>query len=349
MIPFPSDEHLRQALWWQPLPNGQVACELCPIECRLRDGIQGPCKTRANAGGVMVPLHYGQAVAASIDPMEKKPLYHFHPGSDILSVAAPGCNLHCLFCQNWAISQEIKSPTQLVSPEKLVASAIDEGVVGIAYTYSEPLMWYEFVFDTARLAHEAGLKNVLVTNGFLNPDPLSQLLPFIDAVNIDLKAMDDGFYRKVCKASLPPVLAAIEQAVAAGVHVEITNLVIPGYNDEPWQVDNLIDYVAELDQGKRPESSRGQIPLHFSAYHPAWKMKAPPTPVSTLVRVFKQAQKKLEWVYLGNMRVTEGRDSLCPECGDILVSRGGSRVEINLAAGPSCLKCGYRLPFVLDK
>lgn len=340
-------DHPRQADWWQPLPNGQAACNLCPIGCRLRDGVQGPCGTRANDNGVMVPLHYGEVVAGAVDPMEKKPLYHFHPGRGILSVAAPGCNLHCLFCQNWSISQGAESRTQTASPKDIVASAQESGAVGIAYTYSEPLVWYEFVIDTARLAHQAGLKNVIVTNGFLNPEPLAKILPFIDAANIDLKAMDDAFYRKVCKASLPPVLAAIEQTVAAGVHVEITNLIIPGHNDAPQQVAELVDYVAGLDRGKRPDGSRGQIPLHFSAYHPAWKMKAPPTPAATLSRAFKQAQEKLDWVYLGNMRLEEGRHSACPKCGETNIYRHATGVEILLAAGSSCYNCDHRLPFIL--
>ncbi len=226
-------------------------------------------------------------------------------------------------------------------------AAINNGSVGIAYTYSEPLVWYEFVYDTARLAHDAGLKNVLVTNGFLNPEPLAQLLPFIDAANIDLKSMDDVFYRKVCKATLPPVLAAIEQTVAAGVHVEITNLVIPGHNDKHEQLGQLIDFVAGLDRDHRPQDSLGQIPLHFSAYHPAWKMDAPATSAATLEKAFRQAKEKLSWVYLGNIRTSEGTNSLCPECDEVVVARSGYGVEIKMTADATCHNCGHRLPFIL--
>jgi len=241
------------AAWWRRLPNGQAACDLCPIGCRLREGQSGPCGTRANRGGVMRPLHYGRVATAALDPIEKKPLYHFHPGRDILSVAAPGCNLHCLFCQNWSLSQEPDAPTRPASPADLVAAARAQDSVGLAFTYSEPLVWYEFVRDAALAAREAGLAVVLVTNGYLNEEPLAELLPLVDAANIDLKAMDDAFYRRVCKARLAPVLAAIDGFLAAGVHVELTNLLIPGHNDAPEAVDRLVAHVAGL--GRPPTSA----------------------------------------------------------------------------------------------
>lgn len=324
------------AAWWRALPNGQAACDLCPIGCRLREGQSGPCGTRANRGGRMVPLQYGRVVSASIDPMEKKPLYHFHPGRPILSVAAPGCNLHCAFCQNWSISQQHTAPTRPLAPAEAVALAVREGSVGIAYTYSEPLVWYEFVRDTARLARQAGLVNVVVTNGFLNTEPLAELLPLIDAANIDLKSMDDSFYRKVCKAQLAPVLGAIRQAHTAGVHVELTNLVIPGHNDAPEQIDRLVDFVADLD---------ADIPLHFSAYHPAWKLEAPATPRVTLERAFAQAKRRLKHVYLGNTASALGRDTICPGCGATAVERRGFGARVLLVGG-ACAACGTPVPII---
>jgi len=327
------------AAWWRPLPNGQAACELCPVGCRLRPGQEGPCATRANRGGAMVPLHYGRIVTAAVDPVEKKPLYHFHPGRPILSVAAPGCNLHCLFCQNWAISQDGSAATRPASPAELVDAARAGGSVGLAFTYSEPLVWYEFVRDTAQAVRDAGLCNVLVTNGYLNREPLAELLPLIDAVNIDLKSMDDRFYRKLCRARLQPVLDAIRQCVAAGVHVELTNLVIPGHNDDEAQIAALVDFVASLDPPP---------PLHFSAYHPAWRLQAPATPAATLIRAREMARRRLDWVYLGNVRGAEGRDSACPHCGTPAVDRAGYAGRVLMTADGCCRGCGRRLPFVLD-
>lgn len=326
------------AAWWEPLPNGQTACRLCPIGCRLRVGQTGPCATRANLDGEMVPLHYGRIVSAAVDPIEKKPLYHFYPGASILSVAAPGCNLHCRFCQNHTISQNGAARTTAATSADLVRTALAEDSVGIAYTYSEPLVWFEFVRDTSRQTREQGLKNVLVTNGFLNPEPLAELLPWIDAANIDLKAMDPAFYRKVCKAQLPPVLAAIRQFHAAGVHLELTNLIIPGHNDSDEQLGELVDFVADLD----PE-----IPLHFSAYHPAWQMTAPATPRATLERAYELAARKLAWVYLGNVVSGVGRDSVCPGCGQVLVERGGYRGVSRLVGRAECPGCGREWPFVV--
>jgi len=325
------------AAWWRPLDNGQVACDLCPVGCRLREGQTGPCATRANRDGAMVPLNYGRVVSAAMDPIEKKPLYHFHPGRPILSVAAPGCNLHCLFCQNWTISQDGEARTTKASPADLVAMAQAEESVGLAFTYSEPLVWYEFVRDTARIAREKGLKNVLVTNGYLNREPLTELLPLIDAANIDLKSMDDAFYRKVCKARLEPVLEAIGQFAAAGVHLEITNLLIPGHNDSDGQIRTLVDFIADLGP---------DIPLHFSAYHPAWKFDAPPTPLATLLRARELAASRLNYVYLGNARTAEGRDTECPECGAVVVDRGGYRGVSRLREDGGCPACGAFIPVV---
>lgn len=326
------------AAWWRPLPNGQAACDLCPVGCRLRAGQTGPCGTRANRGGAMVPLHWGRVATAAVDPIEKKPLYHFHPGRDILSVAAPGCNLHCLFCQNWTLSQGHDAPTRAASPDDLVDAARREGSVGLAFTYSEPLVWYEFVRDTARAARAAGLAVVLVTNGYLNPEPLAELLPLVDAANIDLKSLDDRFYRKVCKARLAPVLEAIRRFVAAGVHVELTNLVIPGHNDDDASLERLVDFVAGLG---RP------VPLHFSAYHPAWKLDAPPTPRATLLRALALARRRLDWVYLGNVATAEGRDSRCPACDAVLVDRAAYRGVPHLTPAAACPGCGLPQPFVL--
>ncbi len=326
------------AAWWRPQANGQAACDLCPVGCRLRVGQVGPCGTRANHGGAMVPLHYGRIAALALDPIEKKPLYHFHPGRDILSVAAPGCNLHCAFCQNWNLSQRHDASTRPATPAHLVDAALADGSVGLAFTYSEPLVWFEFVRDAALAARAAGLKVVLVTNGYLNPGPLAELLPLVDAANIDLKAMDDRFYRRVCRARLQPVLDAITRFVAAGVHVELTNLVIPGHNDDDASLQALVDFVAGLG---RP------VPLHFSAYHPAWKLQAPATPRATLERAHDLARQRLDWVYLGNIVGATGRDSRCPGCEAVLVDRAGYRGVSRLTPQGACPACGVVQPFVM--
>jgi len=327
------------AAWWTPLDNGQVSCELCPLGCRLREGQTGPCNTRVNHEGAMVPLHYGRIVSAGVDPIEKKPLYHFHPGRPILSVAAPGCNLHCMFCQNWTISQDGEARTTATTPDDLLETARAEDSIGVAFTYSEPLVWYEFIRDTAVHFHAHGLKNVLVSNGYINQEPLAEILPYIDAANIDLKSMDDVFYRRVCKARLEPVLETIKAFHAAGVHVEITNLLIPGHNDGEAQLTELVDFVADLGR---------EVPLHFSAYRPAWKMTAPPTPPETMLRARDLAATRLDHVYIGNVDTKEGRDTLCPDCGTVAVARAGYRASVNLKENAACTGCGRRLPIVMD-
>ncbi len=329
---------MTRAAWWHPQDSGKVVCELCPLNCTLKTDQVGPCGTRKNQDGTMRPLHYGQLVSAGLDPIEKKPLYHFHPGGQIMSVAAPGCNLHCQFCQNWSISQGRDQATASQTPLQVVEAALAAGSLGLAFTYSEPLVWFEFVRDTAKEARRAGLKNVLVTNGFLNPQPLAEILPLIDGANIDLKAMDEEFYRKICKAELEPVLAAIKQFHQAGVHLEVTNLLIPGFNDSPGQIDKVIDFVVDLDP---------DIPLHFSAYHPAWKMKAPPTPRATMLMALARAQSRLPWVYLGNTGGSEGQDTHCPDCGSLVISRSGLQGKLHLKEGHQCPGCNRSFPFVL--
>ncbi len=326
-----------EAAWWSSLRDGAVRCELCPLGCRLNQGREGPCGSRANVGGRMAATQYGRLVSAAVDPIEKKPLYHFHPGAAILSVAAQGCNLHCRFCQNWTISQGRDASSSPVTPAQLVARARAEGSLGIAYTYSEPLVWYEFVRDTARLARAAGLKNVVVSNGFLNREPLLDLLPLIDAANVDLKAMDDDFYRKICKARLEPVLRTIRLCREIGTHLEITNLVIPGYNDDDEHLARLVDFVADVGR---------DVPLHFSAYHPAHRMDAPPTPLETLRRAAALAKRKLDFVYLGNVRIRGAGDTSCPHCGELCVVREGYATRNLLSDGNCCPGCGRKLPLV---
>ena len=329
-----------EAAYWRAEPGGRVACLLCPVGCVLADGRDGPCGSRGNRAGSMVPLRYGQVAAAGLDPMEKKPLYHFLPGAPILSVAAAGCNLHCAFCQNWTLSQPGEGPpgtARDMTPAAVVALAREHRSVGIAYTYSEPLVWFEFVRDTARLARRAGLVNVIVSNGTINAEPLAELMPVLDAANIDLKSMDPAFYRDICKGKLQTVLDSITALHAAGVHLEVTNLLIPGHNDTDAQIARLRDFVADLSP---------DIPLHLSAYRPAWNFDAPPTPPATLERAAALCARRLHHVYAGNVHLPAWTDTRCPACGATVITRTGYRTTCDLTR-PACPACTTAPPLIL--
>jgi pyruvate formate lyase activating enzyme len=278
---------------------------------------------------------YGRISSLAVDPIEKKPLYHFHPGSRILSAGFVGCSFHCKFCQNWQISQTTEAGTRFISPEDLVSAAINEGSFAIAYTYSEPLVHAEYVVDTARLAHEAGLKNVLVSNGYLNPDPASEVLSLMDAANIDLKGFDQRFYRVETGGSLAEVQRFLKQA-AGCVHLEVTTLVIPTKNDDPAQIEGIARFVASL--GK-------DVPLHLSAYHPDYKYSIPATPAPAIRELAEIARRHLRFVYVGNLGPEEC-DTHCSSCGNLLVSRFGYRVKVVGVSHGACSNCGAAIPIV---
>jgi pyruvate formate lyase activating enzyme len=265
-----------------------------------------------------------------VDPIEKKPLYHFYPGSKILSTGPNCCNLGCTFCQNWLISQR-RAPTRYWSPQQLVDAAVQEKSLGIAFTYSEPLVWFEYILDTAPIAHRAGLKIVLVSNGYLNAAPLEELLPHVDAFNIDLKGMSERFYLRICKGKLSPVLENIRRIARSPAHLEITNLVIPGENDTEPDIEALAAFVASVSD---------LIPLHFSAYHPDYQMEHSSTPVSTLLLAGEIGRRHLKYVYLGNVSIDEGNDTLCPACGRLLIERAGFSATVCGLDGSRCGGCG---------
>jgi len=271
----------------------------------------------------------------AMDPIEKKPLYHFHPGSHILSTGPNGCNLSCQFCQNWEISQT-EIPTARVEPKQLVQAAASHQSIGIAYTYTEPLVWFEYLMDACALARESGLANVLVTNGYVNPEPLEELLPLVDAMNIDLKSMDREFYREVCGGELEPVLRTIEKARGRCL-VELTNLVIPGLNDSPQQQGRLIDWVAGLDPG---------MPLHLSRYFPQYRMRRPATSEITMIEYANRARERLHYVYAGNIRLPDMADTICPGCGRVLVNRDGYRVRLAGLKDGTCANCGRKADII---
>ena len=323
------------AAYWRP-EGGDVRCGLCPHRCLIADGKRGICRVRENRGGTLFALTYGKVAAVQMDPIEKKPLFHFHPGKQILSVGSIGCNFRCGFCQNWhlVLGEASLSPVEI--PE-LVRAAGESGAVGIAYTYNEPLIGFEFVRDCAREFRKAGMANVLVTNGYVSPEPLAELLPLVDAMNIDLKSMDPDFYRKVCGGTLAPVMETIRTA-ARSVHVEITTLLVTGENDSEDAVRKVVDFVAETD----PE-----IPLHLSRYFPQHRFTAPPTPPARLEAAWRIGREKLSYVYVGNHPLAGGEDTRCPRCGETAVRRTGYRVSVVGLAGKRCASCAANLRFVV--
>jgi len=283
---------MKEALHYEKLEAKKVNCHLCPYECTIASGRKGACGVRVNKDGILYSEVYGKTTGIALDPIEKKPLYHYHPGEHILSIGTKGCNFHCDFCQNWHISQVLDAPTTDITSEEVIRKAEQVKSFGIAYTYNEPFIWYEFVFDTAKLAKKSGLENVLVTNGFVNLEPLEQMLPYIDAMNIDLKALDENFYIKICKGRMRPVLEVIKRSVKS-CHVELTNLIIPTLNDSEEMIGKMVDWIYD---NVGPE-----VPLHISRYFPCYNMSIPPTPIETLEMAGDIARKKLKYVYLGNM------------------------------------------------
>ncbi len=319
--------------WWEP-GEGVAACHLCPWQCRIKPGEVGVCKVRRNDEGVLHSLNYGRITSMSLDPIEKKPLYHFHPGSNILSLGTFGCNLNCSFCQNWQISKE-QPPTRYMAPGEAARVAgqyaHDRGNLGLAYTYNEPFIWYEYVQDTAKLIRDAGMKNVLVTNGVVEEGPLRELLPLIDAMNVDIKFWSKEHYRKLCGG---PGWQARDTVVRAreSCHVEITVLIIPGYNDSDEELTNIFTWAASVDPA---------MPVHLSRYHPAYRLHAPATPPETLLRAYHLAREHMKHVYVGNFSLPGTTDTECADCGATLVERSGlSSAPTGLDNQGRCRACG---------
>jgi len=331
---------LHKARFYQK-EEDQVRCLLCPRQCLIAEDKEGTCGVRRVTGGELYTLNYGQVAAANHDPIEKKPLYHFYPGFQILSLGTFGCNLLCSFCQNWSLSRAKPGRSgEAVAPEDVLKMLERKGgpkqAPGVAYTYNEPVIWYEFVYDTARLLHEHGYKNILVTNGYINPDPLKELLPYIDAMNIDVKAYNDSFYRQYCRGEREAVINSVEMAVK-NCHVEVTCLLIPGLNDNIGEQENLARWLGSLDP---------DLVLHYSRYFPQYKLEAPPTPPEVMEQVKAVAEEHLRYVFLGNIDLPGTSDSICPHCGNLLIARSIYRVRLVGMEGPYCNNCGNRLGIV---
>ncbi len=331
------ERRVTEAKYWTKLDQGRVECELCPQRCRIPDEGHGICLGRVNRDGTLYADNYGQCVTVSMDPVEKKPLFHFCPGRQVLSVACNGCNLRCEFCQNWMISQA-PAATDPLSPEELVRAALKNDSFGIAYTYTEPLVWFEYILDTGALAHEQGLKNILVTNGVINEEPLLELLPVIDAMNVDLKSMHGDFYKRYCHVDGSEAARRTIQLAATRVHLEVTNLIIPGLNDSDDELREMVGFLADISPS---------IPLHISRYFPTNKMKIPATPIETLERAYGIAREKLQYIYLGNAdRSAASEDTCCPKCGHVLVSRTGYATDVGGVSNGACGSCGRETDFV---
>jgi len=332
---------LHIASYWEKLKNSVVQCRLCPRRCVIQNGMRGFCTARINKDGTLYSLGYGKPVALNIDPIEKKPFFHVSPGARVYSLAAAGCNMRCLFCQNWQISQakpdEIGSYS--MSPGEVVDAAIKNDCRFIAYTYTEPTVFYEYMLDIAKIARQKGIKNTMHSCGYINPEPLKELLKYMDAVNIDLKGFDEEFYRKMgAFAELQPVLDTLKTIKEQGVWLEVTNLVIPGQNDNPDEIRKMCVWIRE--------NLGDEVPLHFSRFMPSFKLaNLPPTPVEKLEEAYKIARSAgLKYVYIGNLPVGYPQENTyCPNCGKLLVARAGYEInEINIKDG-KCGYCGYKI------
>ncbi|HCY85647.1 MAG TPA: AmmeMemoRadiSam system radical SAM enzyme [Desulfobacteraceae bacterium] len=328
---------MKTAYLYKPIGQGKVQCRICSHYCKIDPGKRGICRVRENRGGTLVSLNYDHVIAANADPVEKKPLFHFKPGSRSFSIAAMGCNLSCRFCQNADIAQVSDREDRIAgspfSPGDIVAQAIASGCRSIAYTYTEPSVFFELALDTARLAKAKGLYNIFVTNGFMSPELLDMAGDVLDAANVDLKAYSDGFYRKLCNARLEPVKETLRLMLQKGVMVEVTTLIIPGVNDDPDELGQMAEFIChELGP---------QTPWHLSRFHPTYRLTdRSATPVHTLetaCRIGEQAG--LRYVYTGNVRSAR-ENTTCHHCGKLLVERRGYAVKNNVTDKGNCPGCG---------
>lgn len=330
--------HNHEALYYKCDSHNDIQCTLCPHTCTITQGRYGICNMRKNQYGRLIAMTYGVASALATDPIEKKPLYHFYPGKNILSIGSYGCNLKCFFCQNCNISQsEVKSsgenyyaPTSLLE----VAAGIHHNI-GIAFTYNEPVVYYEYMLDTAKLFHFNNYNTVMVSNGYINPDPLDRIMPYIDAYNIDLKAFDDHFYKIHTKSRLQPVLNTIKTIHRNGKHIELTLLAIPGLNDDKSHFSSMLNWITD-------EIGKDCI-LHISRYFPQYKSSIKPTPVELLTELYEIASNKLDYVYMGNVSGSAGQDTFCPVCGELCISRKAYNTKSYLIDHGCCPKCNKQI------
>ncbi len=326
---------MKEAMFYTKKENNAVVCSLCPHNCEIPESSFGLCLARKNINGTLYSLTYETPSAVHIDPVEKKPLFHFFPGKEILSIGSFGCNFKCRFCQNYDISMAKPEQSISLSPKQIISIAKKENIPMIAYTYNEPTVFYEYVYETAKLAKKSNIKNVLVTNGYINKKPLLKLLPFIDAANIDFKSYDNSFYKSLCFGSLKPVLDTMK-LMNGKIWIEITNLIIPNENDNIGKIREIAKWIRK---------NLGNVPLHFSRFFPMYKMlDRSPTPKETLVQAKEAAQKHLDYVYIGNVNLNAS-DTICPKCKKTVIERKGYQTRSFLKNG-RCPFCNHKIPGV---
>ncbi len=329
----------RECRFYRTLFDGQVQCRLCPRKCLIAEGKRGTCGIRQNIHGKLYLITYGKPCAVGVEPIEKAPFFHFMPGHRRLTLSTVGCVLRCRFCQNWQTSQAAFEdvPHYELSPEQVVAVALQEHASSICFTFTEPVVFYEYMYDVAKLAHQKGLKTSMVSSGYIEPEPLQELLKVLDAVKIDLKGFTEKFYEDMAAADLAPVLETIKAVKKSGKWLEIVNLVIPGYNDDPKTLAQMCKWIKD--------NAGADTPLHFTRFHPAYRLTSvPPTPVSTLTRAYAIAKAAgLRYVYVGNVPGHPLENTLCPRCGKLLIERQGFQVVMNRVRFGRCPFCGEKL------
>jgi len=328
---------MKEAYLYEKEDDKKVRCNLCSHRCKIGPGKRGICQVRENQDGVLNSLVYGKLVSQNVDPIEKKPLFHFLPGSRSYSISTVGCNFQCLHCQNWQISQYPRMNQgaiigQDATPNQVVQDAILSGSKSISYTYVEPTIFYEFAYDTGVIARSKGIKNVFVSNGYMTQETCRHSVDFLDAINIDLKAFSDKFYKEVCKARLQPVLDSIRLMHELGVWVEVTTLIIPGWNDTEAELREIARFIKDVSTA---------IPWHVTAFHPTYKMlDRPPTPVEILRKARQIGlEEGLKYVYEGNVPGEGGENTYCPKCGELVIARFGFSITDNRLVDGKCPKC----------
>jgi pyruvate formate lyase activating enzyme len=329
-----------EARHYKKLPGGGIECGICPRHCKVTDLERGYCGTRENRKDIYHTLVYGLACTANIDPIEKKPLFHFHPGTDAFSLASAGCNVNCKCCQNWEISQSRPEQTDnfSLSPQEIASACRDKKIPSIAYTYSEPTVFYEYMFDTAQQGHKQGVRSVMISNGYIEAQPLAEILPHLDAIKVDLKGIRETYYHDYVDGELKPVLDSLLQIRKSGVWLELVYLVIPSLNDSDAEFTELASWI----KGNLGDD----VPLHFSQFHPEYLLKnLPPTPQNTLERAHDIAKTAgLQFVYLGNLPGHPAESTYCPACGKMLIERRGYQIYQNNLSGSTCRFCRRDIP-----